>query len=577
MGQTKYDVFISYSRKDTEIAEHICNALNYQGISYFIDRQGISGGKDFPQVLATAIKNCRIILYLASKNSYESKYTDIEITFAFQEKPTGSILPYIIDNTNLPDTQRLILANVNTRKLKEHPIDTVLMQDLCQLLERDYKEKTIKMSMSNSIQEAEGARRKAEDEKRKAELIEAEKKRLEEKGLEDIRRKEEKERLVIKRNAEKFANKNDIKYVTFSNGYKDKEKRRLGFGIYKSPQRNQSGREPDVVVIPCKWKDAYDFKDGVALVKDENDKWGLIDRMGEFVSACKWTFAKDFSEGLAVVVNEKGEYGYIDKSGMEIIPCRLLSAESFSGGLAFVSKRTWMWWRQPQYGFINKKGDVVIYSKWRICGHFSEGLARVEDKNGKIGFINDKGCMAIDCQWKWAYDFSEGLACVENENWKSGFIDKAGKIVIPCKLDSSNSFKLSKTASAVINGMRYEIDKSGKICLVREFYRYCVEGICIGMNADKNRYGFYNPKTHETVIPPIWKYALFFSEGLAAVQNDDDKWGYIDTKGTVVIPCKWKVAWPFSKGQACVKDCNDNWLSIDKMGKVVEEISMVSC
>ncbi|MCH5174570.1 MAG: toll/interleukin-1 receptor domain-containing protein [Prevotellaceae bacterium] len=34
-----YDVFISYSRKDTEVAEKICFALDKYGISYFIDRK----------------------------------------------------------------------------------------------------------------------------------------------------------------------------------------------------------------------------------------------------------------------------------------------------------------------------------------------------------------------------------------------------------------------------------------------------------------------------------------------------------------------------------------------------------
>ena len=40
----KYDVFISYSRKDTEVADKICSALDRAGLSYFIDRQGIGGG-----------------------------------------------------------------------------------------------------------------------------------------------------------------------------------------------------------------------------------------------------------------------------------------------------------------------------------------------------------------------------------------------------------------------------------------------------------------------------------------------------------------------------------------------------
>ena len=42
-----YDVFISYSRKDTAIADKICKALDKAGITYFIDRKGINGGMEF--------------------------------------------------------------------------------------------------------------------------------------------------------------------------------------------------------------------------------------------------------------------------------------------------------------------------------------------------------------------------------------------------------------------------------------------------------------------------------------------------------------------------------------------------
>lgn len=135
----KYDVFISYSRKDAAIADQICAALDDQGISYFIDRQSISGGLEFPKVLAEAINGCRIMLYLASLNSYKSKFTNNEVTFAYTEKPEGSILPYIIDGSRLPTEQRLVLANVNIRTIEDHPIQTVLMQDLCKLLQRSYK------------------------------------------------------------------------------------------------------------------------------------------------------------------------------------------------------------------------------------------------------------------------------------------------------------------------------------------------------------------------------------------------------------------------------------------------------
>lgn len=130
----KYDVFISYSRKDMEIADRICASFQRAGISYFMDRQGISGGVDFTEKLADAILNSRVILFLASRNSYESKFTNAELTFAFNEKPKNSILPYIIDGSTMPMAMRFVFSSINWRDMQNHPIDTVLIRDIKALI-----------------------------------------------------------------------------------------------------------------------------------------------------------------------------------------------------------------------------------------------------------------------------------------------------------------------------------------------------------------------------------------------------------------------------------------------------------
>lgn len=269
----KYDVFISYSRKDTTIANKICDALDKQGISYFIDRQGIGGGQEFPEVISEAIIGCRIMLYLASENSYNSKYTKKEITFAFNEKPDSSILPYIIDGSCLPTTQRFIFSSVNIRTLEEHPIDTILVRDLCQLLGREYREK---------------ARKKTEEEaKRKAE--EKHKKRLKE--LENIELKP-----IIKNS-------------------------KIGFA-------DETGK----VLIPCRWKMASYFIEGLAAVENVYEKWGYIDKTGKIVIPCKWQAVKEFSDGLARVMDKNYKWGYIDKTGKVVIPCKWKKAYPFFDG-----------------------------------------------------------------------------------------------------------------------------------------------------------------------------------------------------------------------------------------------------
>ena len=133
----KYDVFISYSRKDLVVADKICDVLDKAGVSYFIDRQGIGGGMEFPKVIATAIKESELFLFLASENSYSSKFTSSEITFAFNKKQKNQLLPYVIDSYSLPDELEFVFSCINIRNIKEHPIETTLVEDILDLLGRN--------------------------------------------------------------------------------------------------------------------------------------------------------------------------------------------------------------------------------------------------------------------------------------------------------------------------------------------------------------------------------------------------------------------------------------------------------
>lgn len=122
----QYDVFISYSRKDTAIANEICNALDQNGITYFIDRQGINAGMEFPRILAEAIISSKLVVFLASKNSYSSKFTLNEITFAFNTKIKDGLIPVIVDNSNLPIELEFLFAGTNWVILQNTGLDYVV-------------------------------------------------------------------------------------------------------------------------------------------------------------------------------------------------------------------------------------------------------------------------------------------------------------------------------------------------------------------------------------------------------------------------------------------------------------------
>lgn len=137
MEEYKYDVFISYSRKDTTVADKICDAFDKAGITYFIDRQGVGGGMEFPIVISQAIRESKVFLFLASKNSYDSKFTQSEIVYAFNKKQKQDIIPYIIDGSDLPEELAFTFSAINWRNIDQHPIDTVLLNDVLEKLGKE--------------------------------------------------------------------------------------------------------------------------------------------------------------------------------------------------------------------------------------------------------------------------------------------------------------------------------------------------------------------------------------------------------------------------------------------------------
>lgn len=132
----RYDIFISYSHKDFEVAESICKALTDAGISCFFDNISIEN-PDFWDVLAKGIKNCKVFLYLGSKNTANAKVTPKELSFAIEYKKARFIYPYFIDDCKLPEVHKLMLSDLNQRYMSRHPISTGLIPDLRSILSYD--------------------------------------------------------------------------------------------------------------------------------------------------------------------------------------------------------------------------------------------------------------------------------------------------------------------------------------------------------------------------------------------------------------------------------------------------------
>lgn len=86
-----------------------------------------------------------------------------------------------------------------------------------------------------------------------------------------------------------------------------------------------------------------------------------------------------------------------------------------------------------------------------------------------------------------------------------------------------------------------------------------------------NRRGYYNMYTGEIVVPPMYRRAWVFSEGLGAVQHNGNI-GFIDRKGDVVIDFKYPYhgnplsSFVFEDGHCVVADTTGHCGVIDRNG-----------
>lgn len=97
----KYDLFISYSRKDFDEVNAFLRTLCEQipTLTYWFDITGIESGDEFEEKIITAINNSSYVLFALSDNSINSQWTKDEVMYA---KNTGKkIIPVLLKGATL--------------------------------------------------------------------------------------------------------------------------------------------------------------------------------------------------------------------------------------------------------------------------------------------------------------------------------------------------------------------------------------------------------------------------------------------------------------------------------------------
>jgi hypothetical protein len=305
----------------------------------------------------------------------------------------------------------------------------------------------------------------------------------------------------------------------------------------------------------CSSKSSVD----IAVPEEKGPKWGFIDHSGKFVIKPTYRRVKRFTEGLAGA-DLHARWGFIDREGKWVIERNYEDVQPFSAGYAGVQQG-------GKWYLINKKGSIVWPSTPTVAelGFPHEVDADAEDHAVLVPYLDDKAK-------KWAfhdmgphgkgdipptYDevkyFNDGLCPVFSaKHGKWGYINNTGTLVIDYKFDTASAFK-NRVAECTMGDDFVWVDKIGTIAVKNKLDSITIFHDGLALQQRHGKFIFIK-RNGEPAFRKRFRYADNFSEGLAVVQPmKTGKRGFVDTTGEVVMPPVFDDARGFSEQLAAVK------------------------
>ena len=134
MMENKYEIFISYSRKDVDKVKSIKEEIEKEtGVKCWMDLEDISyDSSDFADVIVKAIDDAAIFLFFLSKYSQTSRIAIGEITLA--QKKNKHILIVNIDNCEMSDKFIVLYSQNNFCDYSKENQKVKLYNEICSLL-----------------------------------------------------------------------------------------------------------------------------------------------------------------------------------------------------------------------------------------------------------------------------------------------------------------------------------------------------------------------------------------------------------------------------------------------------------
>ena len=103
------DIFISYSRKDSEMVRTIYEWLERAGYKCWLDVDGMFSGVSYKKVIVDAIKRSKVLLFMSSENSNKSRNVVSEVSIAVEYGK--KIIPIRLDMSSYSESIEYDIIN----------------------------------------------------------------------------------------------------------------------------------------------------------------------------------------------------------------------------------------------------------------------------------------------------------------------------------------------------------------------------------------------------------------------------------------------------------------------------------
>ena len=219
-------------------------------------------------------------------------------------------------------------------------------------------------------------------------------------------------------------------------------------------------------VVSDSYSSIYSFVDGMAKVEKNSNEYGFVNEAGVLVIPCDYRDADDFRDGFTAAIRERGSavpYDILDKAGN--VTARIDNDKrprNAGNGCFRVESRES---GRTRVGFVDYTGKEIVPCKYAEVMDFSGGVAAVKTFDQKWGFVDTNGTEIVPCQYRNVrYSNEPGFFAVTDYDNQCSILKSSGWTApatpsTPTTPTEPTGLKATPTTSTVlVNGEQVAFD-----------------------------------------------------------------------------------------------------------------------